>query len=312
LLKVVFMGTPGFAVPPLLRLVADGHDVAGVVTQPDRPSGRGREVTSPPVKQSALEKGLKILQPENVNSEESVREITSLAPELIVVVAFGAILRRPLLELPSRGCINLHASLLPRLRGVAPVNWAIVRGEKTTGVTTMWMNEQVDAGEIIFQQEIPIMPEETAGELEERLSRLGSDLLSETLRAVEKSTAPRVPQDIALKSYAPKLKKENGKIDWRKDSATLHNHIRGMTPWPGAQTTVGGEPVKILKARVHSLAGEHTPGSVLGVSEVGGIEVAAGSGSIAVLVIQPAGKKPMAAADFARGRRLSERDRFGT
>lgn len=310
-MRIVFMGTPRFAVLSLSRLFEDGHDLAAVVTQPDKPSGRGRDIAASPVKLLALDKGLAVLQPQNVNQDETVSHIASLRPELIVVVAFGAILRKPLLELPSLGCINLHASLLPRLRGMAPVNWAIIRGNRTTGVTTMWMNEKVDAGEMIFQREVSILPEETAGELEERLARVGSELLSETLRSVKNGTAPRIPQDISLKSYAPGLKKEDGIVDWSKSAGELHNHVRGMTPWPGAQTRFKGEELKIIRTEIRSPAGHNEPGSVLSVSEKGGIEVGAGQGTLALLVVQPSGKRPMSAADFARGRRLSKGDRLG-
>ena len=331
------MGTPRFAGPSLSRLLEDGHDVAAVVTQPDKPRGRGREVYPPPVKLLALEKGLRILQPENVNLDGPITELTALKPELIVVVAYGAILRKRLLGLPSLGCINLHASLLPRLRGVAPINWAIILGEKVTGVTTMWMNEKVDAGEIIFQREVSILPEENAGELTERMAAVGSELLSETLNEVTRGTAPRLPQDVSLSSYAPRLKKEDGIIDWSKDAGSLFNHVRGMTPWPGAQTSFKAEPVKILKAAVArgelaavgasspgagtapggvTQAASALPGTVLDVREEAsgeaGIAVATGNGALRLLVLQPSGKRSMAGAEFARGRRLSKGDRFGS
>ncbi|MBN1504465.1 MAG: methionyl-tRNA formyltransferase [Candidatus Eisenbacteria bacterium] len=363
-MRIVFMGTPRFAVLSLSRLLEEGHDVAAVVTQPDKPRGRGREVYPPPVKVLALDKGVRILQPENVNLEGPITELTALAPELIIVVAYGAILRKPLLSLPSSGCINLHASLLPRLRGVAPINWAIILGERVTGVTTMWMNEKVDAGEIIFHREVPILPEENAGELTERMAAVGSELLSETLKAVARGTAPRLPQDISLASYAPRLKKEDGVVDWSKDAVSLSNLIRGVTPWPGAQTSFKAAPLKILKAAVVSEAGEPAappdggsdaaadgrsapgefgrgayagapgrvasaarggdarltapvpPGVVLGVREgapdEAGIVVATGRGALRLVTVQPSGKRPMAAAEFARGRRLSRGDRFGS
>ena len=316
------------------RLLRDGHDVAAVVTQPDKPRGRGREVCPPAVKLLASENGLRIVQPENVNLDGQVAELAALGPELIVVVAYGAILRKRLLSLPSRGCINLHASLLPRLRGVAPINWAIILGEKVTGVTTMWMNEKIDAGEIIFQREVPVLPEENAGELTERMAAVGSELLSETLHEVMRGTAPRLPQDVSLSSYAPRLKKEDGIIDWVKEADTLSNLVRGVTPWPGAQTTFKAEPVKILKAavareersngplapgedgRAEGAAHPALPGTVLEVREEASVEpgivVATGGGALRLLMLQPSGKRPMAAAEFARGRRLSKGDRFGS
>jgi len=311
-LKIVFMGTPRFAVPSLSRLICDGHDVVAVVTQPQRPSGRGLEPTAPPVKTLADSKELRVLQPENVNLQESLQELTQLEPELIIVVAYGAILRKPLLELPSIGCVNLHASLLPKLRGVAPINWAIIEGQRATGVTTIWMNEKVDAGEIIQQRYVPILPEETAGELEERLSVIGSELLSKTILAIKDGTAPRIPQDATISTYAPMLKKEDGIVDWNRDAESLSDHVRGVTPWPGAQTTVHGEPLKILKVRAIELVSTYEPGSILMLEQDGAISVATGRGKVHVISVQPAGKKPMPAADFARGRRLREGERFGT
>ncbi len=311
-MRIVFMGTPRFAVPSLSRLLSDGHEIVAVVTQPDRPSGRGRRLAPSPVKLLATEKELDILQPTNVNLDAPLDTLTSLKPELIVVVAFGGILKKSLLELPSKGCINLHASLLPKLRGVAPVNWAIMRGEKETGVTTMWMAEKVDAGEIIFQRRVPIHEEETASELEERLSGVGSELLSRTLVAVADDSAPREPQDDSLSSYAPKLKKEDGVIDWKRDALEIHNHIRGVTLRPGAQTTFRGESLKILRAKILETEGTREPATVLDVDSEGAVAVAAGRGTILLITVQPPGKKPMRAVDFARGRRLREGESFGT
>jgi len=311
-LRIVFMGTPRFAVPSLSRLVGDGHEILAVITRPQRPSGRGLEPTPPPVKIVADEKGLKVLQPEKVNLPEHISELSSLRPELIVVVAYGAILRRPLLELPSTGCINLHASLLPKLRGVAPINWAIIEGHRATGVTTIWMNEKVDAGEIIQQRYVSILPEETAGELHDRLSIIGSELLSRTILAVKEGTAPRITQDAALSTYAPMLKKEDGVVDWGRDAEAFADHVRGVTPWPGAQTTVKGESVKVLKVKVRELTSVYEPGSVVGLNEDGAVLVATGRGVVEILSVQPAGKKSMPAVDFARGRRLQKGDRFGT
>jgi methionyl-tRNA formyltransferase len=311
-LRIIFMGTPRFAVPSLSRLVSDGHEIVAVVTQPQRPSGRGLEPVPSPVKALADENGLKVLQPENVNSPESIQELTAVNPELIVVVAYGAILRKSLLELPSVGCINLHASLLPKLRGAAPINWAIMEGHRATGVTTIWMSEKVDAGEIIQQRYVPILPEETAGELHERLCQIGSDLLSRTLVAVKEGTAPRIPQDAALSTYAPMLKKEDGIIDWGRDAEALSDHVRGVTPWPGAQTAIHGEPIKIVRVRVVELMSMYKPGSILKLDEDAAIAVATGRGIVHVIMVQPAGKKIMPAVDFARGRRLRVGERFGT
>jgi len=303
-MRVVFMGTPEFAVPSLRRLHTSGHELLLVVTQPDRPAGRGRRLSSPPVKQIAADLGIPVEQYETVNCEPFVERLRALAPEVLVVVAFGQILRGDILETPVAGAINVHASLLPAYRGVAPINWAIVNGERETGVTTMFMAKKVDAGEVIATRATPIGERETAGELSARLAQLGADLLIETLELVERGEAPRIPQDPSRASYARKLSREDGEIDWREPSWKLFDHIRGMTPWPGAFTWYRGKMLLVVRAAPATGAGTRgQAGEVLRVDDARGLEVAAGEGSIWLTTVKPEGKGEMDGGAFARGYR---------
>ncbi len=314
-MRIVFMGTPDFAVPSLKKINSGGHDIRLVVTQPDRPAGRGRKLTAPSVKLAALDLGIPVEQPETVNTDEFAALLQSLAPDVLVVVAFGQILKQRLLDIPSRGAINAHASLLPDYRGVAPINWVIINGESETGVTTMYMARKVDAGEIILSRSIPIGPDETAGELFERLSDLSGDLLVETLGLIERGKAPGIPQGEPRVGYARKLKKEDGEIDWASDARTVADHIRGMTPWPGAYTWFRGKGLLVTRARQvteprpatpEGDAGEASaagkPGEILSISEAG-IEVATADGSVLLTSVKPEGKREMTGAEFARGYR---------
>lgn len=235
-MRIVFMGTPEFGVPSLKKLHDSGHEIVLVVTQPDRPAGRGRRVSRSAIKRAALDLKLPIAQPESVNADDFVAHLQEIRPDLIVVVAFGQILSEELLGVPSAGSVNLHASLLPRYRGVAPINWVIVKGEAETGVTTMFMARKVDAGEIILTRTTPIGDRETAGELSSRLSAMGAELLAETVELIARGEAPRRKQDPELASYARKLKKSDGEIDWAEPVVRVFDRIRGMTPWPGAYT----------------------------------------------------------------------------
>jgi methionyl-tRNA formyltransferase len=297
------MGTPDFAVPSLRELHSSAHDVLLVVTQPDRPAGRGRRLSPPAVKSVALDLGLAVDQPESVNTPGFADRLRELAPDVLVVVAFGQILNEELLSIPARGAVNVHGSLLPAYRGVAPVNWVIVNGETETGVTTMFMARKVDAGEVIMTRKTDIGADETAGELYERLSHLGAELLVETLDLIERDEAPRTPQDAERASYARKLRKADGVIDWSKPARAVHDHIRGMTPWPGAQTTYRGRGLKVLRARPGDADGTRgEPGEVVAVDEEDGIEVAVGAGTVWLEEVQPAGKAAMDAS-FVRGYR---------
>jgi methionyl-tRNA formyltransferase len=311
-MRVVFMGTPEFAVPGLTKLHQRGHEIPLVVTQPDRPAGRGLRICCPPVKDAAAALGLPVLQLETVNCDEFVGRLEDLAPDLVIVVAFGQILCERILAAPKKGAVNVHASLLPRYRGVAPINWAIVNGEASTGVTTMFMARKVDAGEIILSRETPIGPRETAGELYARLAEIGGDLLVETLDLIEAGTAPRVAQDPALTTYARKLTREDGAVIWSEPSRRVYDRIRGMTPWPGAHTPFKGRVLQIVRAEPgdgHS--GRGAPGEIVRLDQARGIEVATGDGTVWLLEVKPEGKGAMDAASFVRGYRPQVGDRLG-
>ncbi len=301
-MRTVFMGTPEFGVPSLRKLHDQGHEIALVVTQPDRPAGRGRKVSSSAIKRAALELGLPVDQPESVNTSEFLDRLRAIRPDLVVVVAFGQILSEDVLGVPPLGSVNLHASLLPRYRGVAPINWVIVEGEAETGVTTMFMARKVDAGEIILTRETPIGERETAGELSSRLSAMGAELLLETVELIERGEAPRIKQDPALTSYARKLKKSDGEIDWTAPSGRVFNRIRGMTPWPGAYTWYRGGMLRVLRAEPGAPSGRFgAPGVVVRIDRDRGIEVAVGDGTVRLLELKPEGKNAMSADAFARG-----------
>ena len=295
-MRIVFMGTPDFAVPCLSRLLDDGHTIAGVFTQPDKPQGRGYKLMPPPVKVRALESGLPIYQPAKMRDGQALAILKELSPELVVVVAYGKILPSDILALPPLGCVNVHGSLLPKYRGAAPIQWSVLNGDRTAGVTTMYMAEGLDTGDMILTRETPLGLDETSGELYERLATLGADALSETVRLIGEGRAPRVLQDDALASHAPMLTKELARIDWTKPASEVHNLIRGMNPWPIAHTSLCGRPLKIYRSRLVSGAG--APGALIGGS---GFVVACGQGAVELLEIQEAGKKRMAAADYLRG-----------
>lgn len=303
-MRIVFMGTPTFGVPSLKKLQDSGHEIVLVVTQPDRPAGRGRKVSSSAVKRAALELKLPIDQPQSVNTGEFVDRLRAIGPDLIVVVAFGQILSEQVLGVPTMGSVNLHASLLPRFRGVAPINWAIVEGEAETGVTTMFMARKVDAGEIILTRATPIGERETAGELSSRLSAMGAELLAETVELILRGEAPRIKQDPGLVSYARKLKKSDGEIDWAVPAARVLNRIRGMTPWPGAYTRYRGRVLRVLRAELGAVGGRvGAPGEIVRIDCDKGIEVAVGAGTVWLLEVQPEGKNAMSSDAFVRGYR---------
>jgi len=305
--RVIFMGTPDFSVPTLAALVQGGYDVVGVVTQPDRPSGRGQRLEPSPVKQAALAHGLAVFQPPSLRDPQAVAELAALAPDVIVVAAFGQILRPAVLDLPPHGCINVHASLLPRWRGAAPVQAAILAGDQVTGSTIMRMDVGMDTGPVLAQAALRIGPDEAGGALLERLARQGAALLAETLpRWLAGEIAPR-PQDAHLATICRPLRKEQGWIDWTRPAEEIARAVRAFTPWPGALTTWNGAPLKILAGRARAaeeaLAGlaDQPPGLV---SVVGGqVLVATGSGWFQVDTLQLAGRKATAAADFIRGQR---------
>jgi methionyl-tRNA formyltransferase len=306
--KILFMGTPEFAVPSLDIILKQGFAVIGVVTQPDRPKGRGKPLTPPPVKLFAEAHGLPVLQPERVRSSEFMEGFGKLDPDLVVVAAFGQILPKEIIERPRRGCINVHPSLLPRYRGAAPLNWTIIRGEVQTGVTIMQMDEGMDSGDILLQEETPIGPCETVGELHDRLAVQGANLLIETIRMMEKGESRRVPQDHAAATFAPRLRKEDGLIRWEADARSIVRLIRGLSPSPCAYTFLDGKMLRIFNALESEKAPEALPGT-LSFSETE-LLVRAGSGSVSLLDVQLEGKKRMPVRDFMRGFRLKPGDRL--
>ena len=307
------MGTPEFAVPSLQALLAAGHEVDAVVSQPDRARGRGGVVTSPPVKLEAQRHGLLILQPERIRSQEALDRLRRIAPDLAVVVAYGQILPRSVLSIPRLGCLNVHASLLPRYRGAAPIHWAIINGEAETGVTTMWMDEGMDTGPTALQAGTAVAWDETVGSLHDRLAVLGADLLVETIRRVGNGTCPRIPQDEALATRAPLLRPEDEIIRWDRPARAIRDHIRGMNPWPVAHTTAPEGRLKLWAARPAdplARAGGRPPGEVLA-ADSRGILVQAGQGQLWLTEVQPPGGRRMPADAYARGRAITPGIRFG-
>lgn len=299
-MRIVFMGTPDFSVPVLEALVQEGHEVVQVVTQPDKPKGRGKSVLMTPVKEKALALGLPVWQPERIHRPEAVEQLKELAPDVIVVVAFGQILSRQVLDIPRLGCVNVHASLLPKYRGAAPIQWAILDGETCTGVTTMLMDEGIDTGDMLEKLEVPIAPDETGGSLHDKLSRAGAELIRSTLRRLEAGTLVPEPQTEEGTCYARMLTKTMGDIDWNMDAAAIERLIRGLNPWPSAYTHLDGRTLKIWKAQVR----EGNPEGVCGqIVETGrdSISVKTGNGVLVLQEVQLEGKKRMDAGAFLRG-----------
>lgn len=299
--RIVFMGTPEFAVPTLEAL-ADVYPVVGVVTQPDRPSGRGQQLVPPPVKQVALARDLPLFQPRSLRTSEALAQLSAWKPEVIIVAAFGYILPQEVLDLPLHGCLNVHASLLPRWRGAAPVPAAILAGDEVTGVTVMRMDAGVDTGPILAQRKELIRPDDTRTKLEERLAHIGADLLMETLPAYLAGDLPPWPQPEEGVTYAGQLRKEDGQLDWSLPAAALDRRVRAFTPWPGACTAWDGRSLKVLRATpLPCWRGDAPPGTVVVLA--GGVAVAAGEGALRLEEIQLAGKRPMDVAAFLRGQR---------
>jgi len=308
-LRIIFMGTPDFACPTLTKLIERGEDVIAVVTQPDRPKGRGQKLVPPPVKVIAEEHGIPVLQPLKVRAPEVIDGIRELNPDLIVVVAFGQILPQSLLDIPKHGCINIHASLLPRYRGAAPLNWCLINGETETGITTMQMDAGLDTGDMLVKRAIPIGPDEDAQSLHDRLSLLGAETINETLDRLLAETLTHEKQDDSLTCYAPMLKKEDGLIDWNREPQQIKNLVRGFTPWPGAYTSLDGKTLKLYKVSVTE--GNGKPGEVITAGK-DGIIVACGSGSLRIEELQLEGRKRLSASEFLAGCRLEPGSRLGT
>ncbi|MDO7786192.1 methionyl-tRNA formyltransferase [Desulforamulus aquiferis] len=304
-MRIVFMGTPDFAAASLKALIETQHQIVGVVTQPDKPKGRGKQVQPPPVKVLALENSLPVYQPVSIKTDEFLEQLKLLQPQCIVVVAYGKILPREILHLPPLGCVNVHASLLPYYRGAAPIHWAVINGEKETGVTTMYMDEGMDTGDMILKGTIPIGPDDTVGMIHDRLAAQGAKLLVETLGLMGQGKAPRQSQNHTSATYAPMLRKEHEPIDWQGQAKDIHNHVRGMDPWPGAFTTWEGQVLKIWKTGVPApLMLSACPGTVLEL-QTGGILVQTGYGQILIKELQLQGSKRMEASRFLRGKQIT-------
>ncbi len=303
--RLVFFGTPDFAVPTLEALVAAGEEVAAVVTQPDRPRGRGRRLLPPPVKVRAQALGLPVLQPGRLKDPEFLARLRELEPELLVVAAYGRLLPPELLALPRVGCLNVHASLLPRYRGAAPVAWVLIEGEAETGVTIMWMVAELDAGPIFLQERVPIGPEDNAGTLSARLAEVGARLLAAALERLRRGEAVRIPQPDTGVTYAPPLTPEMQRLDFTREARAVAGRIRGLDPEPGAYTLFQGQRLKLFGGRVARETGSPAPpGTVLGLTPYG-LEIACGRGTVTVRELQLPGRKRLPAADFLRGRPLA-------
>lgn len=300
-MRIVFMGTPDFAVPSLERLIADGHDIAAVYTQPDKPKNRGMKLTPSPVKEVALAHQIPVVQPQKIREEGVLETLAAFQPELIVVVAYGKLLPKALIDLPPKGCINVHSSLLPKYRGAAPINWAVINGESETGVTIMDIAEALDAGDILSQTATPIDPNESVETLHDRLAVMGAELLSRTVVSIADGTARRTPQDESQFTYAPMLSRELSPIDWSRSAREIHNQIRGLTPWPATTMELSGSTFKVYAAEETEETTGKPAGTLVG-TDKRGICMACGDGHVLrILEIQAPGKKRMKAPDYLRG-----------
>jgi len=307
-MNIVFMGTPEFAVPCLQRLIDDGHNVVGVFTQPDKPKGRGHKIQFPPVKELAVQYNIPVYQPVKMRDGEALSILQELNPELIIVVAYGKILPQEILELPKYGCINMHASVLPKYRGSAPIQWCVLNGEKMSGVTAMQMDVGLDTGDMLLCKTCEISENDTAGDLHDKLSVIGADVMSETINMVIENKLTPVRQDDEFSCYAPMLSKELCPVDWKKSAHEVHNQIRGLSPWPVATTTLNGKTFKLHKSVVSGKSNKN-PGEI--VSTDNKITVCCGDGNcIDILVLQTEGKKAMNSADFLRGNHIENGEFF--
>ena len=302
-MKILFMGTPDFAVPCLEILVSNGFDVCGAVTQPDKPKGRGHKLTSPPVKEYAISKNIPVYQPQTLKDGEFEKVLDELKPQLIAVVAYGKILPEYILGFPEYGCVNVHGSVLPKYRGAAPIQWAIINGDKTTGVTTQYMKKGVDTGDIIFADETEILPDETYGELYTRLSQSGAKLLLKTVNAIKDGTAPRTEQDESAATHAPMLTKETGHIDWTKSADEVLSLIRGTNPWPMSYAMCGDEMMKVFGVKKGS-GFDAPPGKIRIANKK--LEISCGKDSVVVDEIQFKGGKRMTVASYLNGHDIDE------
>ncbi len=308
-MKIVFMGTPEFAVPSLKTLQHSQHEVVAVVTVPDKPAGRGQQLRPSAVKQAALEFGLPVLQPEKLKDPDFCAELAAFNADLFVVVAFR-ILPEIVFDMPPKGTFNLHASLLPKYRGAAPINWALINGEQESGVTTFFIDKKIDTGEILLQRAVPLTQDTTAGELHDQLSTIGADVVLETVNGIADGTL--LPQQqVGDVTLAPKLTKELGELNWQKSAIELHNLVRGLSPFPGSYSTLRGKLMKILRTKVSGAEAQPAaPGTIVAVGKNGPIDVQTGDGILSILALKPEGKKIMSAGEFLRGARLQVGETF--
>ena len=310
-LRIVFCGTPAFAVPSLRHLIAQpDFRVEAVVTQPDRPRGRGQAMAASPVKEAAVAAGVPVFQPEKIKSEDALEYFKRLAPDVVVIIAYGQIISQRLIDIPRLGWINLHASLLPKYRGAAPINWAIVNGEARTGLTTMRIDAGLDTGPMLLKYETEIGADETAPELTARLAEGGAPLIAETLRGLENGTISATPQDGSQATLAPPLKKEDGRIDWWLSARKIYNRIRGMQPWPGAFTAFRGKSCQIWGKPLKPVAAGGTPGIILPTKEDGLLVICGGASVLRVEYVQLEGRKRVTDAEFMNGARIAPGERF--
>lgn len=304
-MRIVFMGTPEISVGTLKRIIDDGHEILAVVTQPDRPKGRGKKMVMSPVKELAIENNIEVLQPQKASDPIFIEKLKELEVELIVVVAYGQILRKNLLDIPQKGCVNVHVSLLPKLRGAAPINWAIINGDAKTGVTTMFMDEGLDTGDIIMSKEFKLDDEITAGELHDLMLVEGAELLSQTVNAIESGNYTRTKQNDEESTYAPMMSKDLGHIDFTKSAKEIHNLVRGTIPWPGAWCESDYGKIKLWKTKVINKSHSYECGRILKVDK-GGIEVACGEEILLIVDIQMPNKKRMPVSEFIKGNSIEE------
>ncbi|HKV04556.1 MAG TPA: methionyl-tRNA formyltransferase [Candidatus Acidoferrales bacterium] len=311
-LRIVFCGTPAFAVPAFRHLVAhEDFEVAGVVTQPDRPRGRGRQTASSSVKDAALEAGIAVFQPAKIKSDEAYDYFRRLAPDAVVIIAYGQIIPERLIDIPRLGWINLHASLLPKYRGAAPINWAILNGETRTGITAMRIDAGLDTGPMLMKYETTIGPDEAAPELAARLADAGAPLMADTLRALDRGEITPTPQDNSRATLAPPLKKNDGQIDWRSDAPKIYNRIRGLQPWPGAFTTFRGKHCQIWGRPLKPVAAGGMPGFILPTQEDGLLVICGGNTVLRVEQVQLEGRNRVTDGEFMNGARIRPGERFG-
>ena len=305
-MRVVYMGTPDFAVNPLKALIDNNYEVVGVFTQPDKPVGRKAILTPPPVKVVASENNIPVYQPESLKNGTGTKILKELKPDICVVVAYGKLLPKSVLDIPKYGCVNVHGSILPKWRGAAPIQWTVLSGDEYGGVTTMFMNEGLDTGDIILTKKVKVGENETSGQLFDRLCVDGAELLSETIKAIEAGTAPRIAQNNDEATYASMLSKEISEIDFSKSAREVHNKVRGLSPWPSAQSKLFGKRVKILETRVSAKSGE--AGKVISNNP---LTVACGEGAVEIIMLQPEGKRAMTADDYMKGHKIEIGTIFG-